>query len=480
MKRESKTQRYCVRCGNRLSHYNSQAFCSACESAFRSELAKPSTVPDAFWRTDQMRDALATWHMGRVIYAYRRHPHHGRTLPQELVANWLGLTQAQLSRIETGPAPDQLSKLIQWATALGVPANLLWFKVARSDDEPSTVGCHDTEGDVRLARWLLGDGAGTPPRDDQTGQLHRIELALDNAHRYFDGSVAAFFQQQLAVCQTDDGSHGPAAALPLALGILSAVRRHVSDAKGAVRQSLLSLGAEGAEFVGWLYRDLRRPTVAGYWYDRAIEMAQEAGDLSMQGYVLLRKSQMAYDDRDGLRVLTLAQAARQGPWRLPIAIRAEIMQQEARGLAMQGESFSVVERKLDEARLLLDAGTDDHAADFGPSCDDHTHLLRAASCYVEAGKPAKAAALYSTVLTACTLSDRDEGYFRARHAVALALSGEPDLAADQGLLAMRRATEKQSARTKQELLRAVEAMGRWQYRPGPRELREALATTTQL
>ncbi|MEV6325404.1 hypothetical protein AB0M45_30145 [Nocardia sp. NPDC051787] len=57
------------------------------------------------------------------------------------------------------------------------------------------------------------------------------------------------------MCKTDDGNHGPAAALPLALGLLAAVRRHVSDVKGAGRQSLLSLGAESAEFVGWLYRD---------------------------------------------------------------------------------------------------------------------------------------------------------------------------------------------------------------------------------
>ncbi|WP_433193987.1 integrase catalytic domain-containing protein [Nocardia sp. CA-107356] len=134
-----------------------------------------------------------------------------------------------------------------------------------------------------------------------------------------------------------------------------------------------------------------------------------------------------------------------------------------------------ITRKLDQARELLDTGADSDSAEFGAHYDEHTHLLRSASCYIEAGKPTRVADLYGTVLTTGTLSDRDEGYFRARHAVALALSGEPDSAADEGLLAMRRATEKQSARTMQELARAMEAMGRWQHRPGPRELREALA-----
>jgi hypothetical protein len=63
----------------------------------------------------------------------------------------------------------------------------------------------------------------------------------------------------------------------------------------------------------WLYRDMHDPLRGGFWYDRATEWAQEAGDMPMQGYVLLKKAQMAYDERDGVRVLTLAQAAQMDP-----------------------------------------------------------------------------------------------------------------------------------------------------------------------
>src|SRR6266851_4889447 len=124
---------------------------------------------------------------------------------------------------------------------------------------------------------------------------------------------------------------GPRKPSPLVLGILGAISQHAREVKPGVRFSLLSLGADGAEFVGWLYRDLQDPSNATYWYDRAMEWAQEANDTAMQGYVLLKKSQMAYDLRDAHRVVTFAEAAQGGRWRFPSRVRAEVTQQQAFG-----------------------------------------------------------------------------------------------------------------------------------------------------
>ncbi|MGH8902778.1 MAG: helix-turn-helix domain-containing protein [Egibacteraceae bacterium] len=75
-----------------------------------------------------MQEALASWHMGRICIAYRHHPFHGpRPLSQDRVAGWLGLTQAQLSRIENGSSIRDLDKLIHWAQTLRIPAQHLWF-----------------------------------------------------------------------------------------------------------------------------------------------------------------------------------------------------------------------------------------------------------------------------------------------------------------------------------------------------------------
>jgi transcriptional regulator with XRE-family HTH domain len=43
------------------------------------------------------------------------------------MAAWLGITQAQLSRIEHGPPIRDLDRLIHWATLLRIPAASLWL-----------------------------------------------------------------------------------------------------------------------------------------------------------------------------------------------------------------------------------------------------------------------------------------------------------------------------------------------------------------
>jgi hypothetical protein len=245
---------------------------------------------------------------------------------------------------------------------------------------------------------------------------------------------------------------------------------------------LLSFGACGAEFAGWLYRDVNDPVQAGFWYDRAMEWAQEAGDFPMQGYVLLKKSQMAYDHRDAVRVLSLAQAAQEGPWQLPGRVRAEVTQQEALGMAMLGEPLPAIERKLDDARQLLAQATADGEQPGLPGAyfTDNTLLLRNASSFTEAGKPARAAMVFGEVLTRGSLSRRDTGYFRARRAAALALSGEPDEAARVGLASLDIAIATNSRRTLRVLTEVIRMLTPWNGRPPVHELREAMAPHRQL
>jgi transcriptional regulator with XRE-family HTH domain len=501
-----------------LARDNGDAQCSSCR---RSSALKPPSVPRDFWNTTQMQHALATRHIGRIIYVYRTHPWHGRQLSQDVVAGWLGLTQPQLSRIESGRAIEDLGRLIPHARALGIPRELLWFKLP--DDDTADTGATPTLTlpvivggrsvllpiDVEAARAQGLDGllnqltnaeetaqqldglpfpVHVPPQRNRTiqalagsdiAELQHLAAALDDARRYMDGSVVGLFRQQLVKCKADDGSHGPAKVLPLTLGILGAISQHVREVKPDIRQALLTLGAETAEFAGWLYRDLHDTTTAAYWYDRAMEWAQGAHDTAMQGYVLLKKAQMAYDERDAHQMTTLAQAANRSIWQLPDRVRVEATQQEARGLAMLGEPFELVERKLDEAeQLFATAGTDDRPQ-FGTYFSTSAALTRRALCYVEAGKPSKATDLFGTVLASNELTHRDEGFFRALRSYACALSGEPDAAAQEGLSALTIATSTNSERTTRELHRTVKVLTPWSSRPGPRQLREALRTVAR-
>jgi hypothetical protein len=480
------------RCGTRLARDNRGARCHACARAINDPLAGPPVVPPEFWEDEKLREALARWHIGQVIRVFRTHPFHGEPISQVTVARWINVTQTKLSRIENGPAETDLVKLTHWASVLGVPSDLLWFKLPSASSPPDVRPAGAVE--LRDAHELPDHDLDVPahPLDRRAflkaslgatvwsalnpEEQDHVAAALENPHLNLDSSVVTYFGRQLGSCMSDDGANGPSSALAAALGLLMTIEQSARDVRADVRRQLLCVAARGAEFVGWLYRDVHDPLRGGFWYDRATEWAQEAGDMPMQGYVLLKKSQMAYDERDAVRVLTLAQAAQNGPWRLPPRVKAEVTQQEARGLAMTGEPMHLVEQKLEVARRLLsDADVDASHDQLGAYYNDGTLVLRTASCYVEAGKPRQAAELYDHVLMADLLSRRDRGYFMARKASSLALAGEPDEAASVGVQAAELATATASQRTKRELGRTLTTLGPWSGRPGTRQLRDALA-----
>jgi hypothetical protein len=221
-------------------------------------------------------------------------------------------------------------------------------------------------------------------------ELRHLGAAFDDARHYFDSEVVGYFRKQLDNCAANDGAHGPVQALPLVLGIVAALEVRAREVRGNVRRELLTVGAQAAEFVGWLYRDARQPRLASHCRDRATEWAQEAGDLPMQGYLLLKKSQAAWDERDGVRMLTLAQAAHDGPWQLPSLVHAEVTQQEARGLAMTGESSVTVDAKLNEAWEVFTAA-EATTSKLGCRYDRALLTMQTAICYCEAGRSGQAA-----------------------------------------------------------------------------------------
>lgn len=432
--------------------------------------------------------------MGQVIRAYRHHPWHGKVVKQATVAVWMHLDQAQLSRIENGPALTDLHRLAQWAGVLGIPADLLWFKMpARaesistcapvSSDTPTestdAVGPDVTEEAASplnrrglIKRGLAAAIAGL----DEDSALH-VAKAVAEPVRYLNTEAVTAFNRQLDAAMSADGQPGEVKPLPAVLDVLRAVHRSAREVRPVVRRELLSVGARGAEFAGWLYRDARNLRAASYWHDRATEWAQEANDFAMQGYVLLKRAQMAYDERDAVRVFTLAEAAQTGPWHLPTKVRAEVAQLEARGMAMLGEPMDDVERTLDASRAWFERATADERP-LGKHYSATTLMIQTASCYIEAGQPRLAANLYQQAFDVGPLSERDQGYFLARRALALALAGEPDDAAATGLEALRIAAARSSHRTIHQLRRTVRRLEPWSTRPAPCALAEAVRQST--
>jgi transcriptional regulator with XRE-family HTH domain len=381
-------------------------------------------------------------------------------------------TVGRWERGETEPQPWFRPKL---ARALGISNQALGDLLGESADSETAAAAGPTgeHGEALHHDDLLNQSmadAAFPALD--LDELQHLAAALTNAGRYLDSNVVSSFKRQLDICATDDGAHGPARTLPVVLGVVAAVERNARLVKPDVRRALLAVGAQGAEFVGWLYRDARQPRLSAHWRDRAIEWAQEADEWPMQGYVLLKKSQAAWDGRDGLRMLTLAQAAHNGPWELPPLVRAEVAQQEARGLAMTGEAGSV-DAKLDEAWCVLDE-VSPIPGELGSHYDSSLLTMQTAICYCEAGQPGRAADLYRSRLDNERFSHRDRGYFLSLMASASAQAAEPDNATDAGQEALTIAVETSSRRTVHELTRVCALLEPWRARPAVRDLRDAV------
>ena len=308
-------------------------------------------------------------------------------------------------------------------------------------------------------------------------ELRHITAAVINAQRYADGNIAYYFRRQLESSALTDGKSGPRQSLPVVLGIIAAIEKMATDAKPAMRRDLLRIGAHASEFAGWLYRDLCVPELANYWRDRAIEWAQVSGDAVMQGYVLLKKSQAVWDERDALRMLTLAEAVQEGPWRLPPRVRAEAAQQQARGLAMLNGDLVLMESKLSEARSLLDqdrATSDARAKEVTAHYDEALFGLQVAICYCEARQPERSLELYERWLSLETFSRRDYGYFLALKGAAHAMAEEPEDAAMAGLEAFSFARETESVRTIQEVTRLAVQLDQWRDRESVHDLRRSV------
>jgi transcriptional regulator with XRE-family HTH domain/tetratricopeptide (TPR) repeat protein len=251
----------------------------------------------------------------------------------------------------------------------------------------------------------------------------------------------------------------------------------VADAYGQRRNEILAVCARYAEFAGWLYQDLGEPVLSLFWTDRALEWAQEAAaERGFVSYVLMRKSDHAEQYGSADRVLTLAHEALSIT---PLSPRAKALavQQEARGYS-QNRDNAMFERKLDEARRLIQDAEGDDDAPWGEYCD-LTHLaMQEASGRIELGQFDRAIDIIERALPSMTPVDRlDSTVFRARLARAYAEAGYPDQAVDIGLGLCAETAWIQSFRAFTELSRIHDLL---QLRDNNGEGRRFVGSFTQL
>ncbi|MGH3809636.1 MAG: hypothetical protein ACRDRU_24035, partial [Pseudonocardiaceae bacterium] len=297
-----------------------------------------------------------------------------------------------------------------------------------------------------------------------------------------DSQVIGYFDRVLTEHYTADrilGSHQLLRPVMAQLGVLDALRKH---ARPPVATPLLRVLGQYASFVGWLQQETGDPHAAMYWFDRATQWAQSAGDHQMAAYLLYQKSSIAYQDAN--TVIELAVAAQAAPGDVDPRITALAAQQEARGWAMLSDGDRC-RRKLDTAVELLSTripmGDEPTAPRYVQSYGLAALEDQSATCYRSIGRAQDAIPILerkiSDSLDANLHRDCGRQMAKLANTVLTSKQPEPERAAQLGLACLDLARQTGSARTAKELRTLDTTLtARWPGQPDARAFHDALTT----
>jgi hypothetical protein len=185
-------------------------------------------------------------------------------------------------------------------------------------------------------------GALTPDEEE------RITLAAAEPRRA-DEQAAESLAVMLAAARHLEDRVGSAAVAPVAAAQMALSVDLAAEARGRVRPALVSIGAQWAQFRGWLAASMRRPHEAERAFGTALGLATEVADTDMIATVMSMRGFLAWQAGKPGAVIGLSHAAqRHGA---SLGVRAIAAQQEARGHAMTGDA-DMTDRKLDQALAL--------------------------------------------------------------------------------------------------------------------------------
>ena len=352
--------RYCQSCGSRLASDQQSAVCSPCESKQNIHQGPPE-VPDSFWSTDLMRDALGSWHIGRVLTAYRTHPLHVKPISQTTVAGWVGKDQPSISRLEKGPPVKDIDKLTFWARTLGIPSHLLWF-AQRPAGEPAPAT------PTNIAPSSNGESSGHQP--DLTGLLAELTASnlplLDPAisSPVGVGTIEGLSLRQSAdsllklFLQLDDEMGGDTLYVPLA----RYVARLAVNARTDPGDGLPAFG-QLSQLTGWLALDANRHAEARRYLTTAVYVAHQAHDPALAASSLAYMSLQQTYRGERASALALAETAlTTGAGSLTPLVETNLGTRLARAHAGLGNATEC-RRALERARAAFArAGHDDEPA----------------------------------------------------------------------------------------------------------------------
>ncbi len=304
--------RSCRSCGTRLRADNRGSLCSPCERSNRARDDAPEPKNDEFWQRPAVAEALRSRHFGQVLYAYRYE--HRPVITQAVLGRWLGLTQAQVSRLERAERPpSDLDKLAFWAARLHIPEGVLWFKLPPAPP-------HSVVPRPRPGFGWFGGRLGTvvraetrPPLDvasirEMTDTFRRLDNRFGGGHAR--NVVGAYLADEVAPAMRERRTRGSHPEFDAAV-------------------------AELNQLAGWMAYDMGDTLSGRRHLQRALWLCQNVGDRALSAEMLAGMSHQAAHARNGVTSVSLARAARDTAAGTGLAaLESETAVMEAHGLAL--------------------------------------------------------------------------------------------------------------------------------------------------
>jgi transcriptional regulator with XRE-family HTH domain len=312
--------RHCCSCGRRLARDNRGMACSACERRSEIDAGSP-VVPPAFWLSDNMREAFSQHHMGKVIKAYRNHPFHARPISQATAARWAGVSQAQMSRTESGRPVRDLERLIHWANTLRIPQRLLWFDLAehdgasgeyeRSQSRQPTGGTEVSSSRRREIVALSGLAIAGQVAEVLEHELDMVHMTIDRGTTSEDR--AAHFEQTARDLGIQAVQTTPMSVIRPTLGALRSIRSLLEQRQPTRQQvRLLRATAMLSTVAGDVLFNTGQFRRAHEWYKGAEHAAQDVGDRYLMDIALAGQAHLPTYSDDPRGVLTLIEPRLEG------------------------------------------------------------------------------------------------------------------------------------------------------------------------